>query len=92
MFSELIVLMRASTVTYLPFDDTLFGALRTMSQARPFKLVFLIVDPDLFRGEAQRKLAKSLDLTAKGFLDFLDSPPTIRCPRFPEHGWYMSFS
>ena len=63
-----------------------------MSQVRLLKLVFLIVDPDVFRGEAQRKLAKSLNLTAKGFLDFLDSPPTIRCPRFPEHGWYMSSS
>jgi len=48
-----------------------------MNELRPFDLVFLLEVLD-FR-QAQRELLETLDLvTAKGLLDFLDSPPTIR--------------
>ena len=58
-----------------------------MNEVRPFKLVFLLLVPDLLQGEAQRKLAEILDsAVAKGFLDFLDFPPTIRVERLPDPG------
>jgi hypothetical protein len=56
VFSELIILVRASGVTRAPFDVTLFETLRTMNQARPFRLVFLLITPDPLLGEARQKL------------------------------------
>jgi hypothetical protein len=91
-FFELVILIRAFRLGSVPFYVTLFETLRTMSEVRPFKLVFLLVDPDPFLWEAPRKLEGVLDsVTASGLLDFLDSPPTIRSAPFPERGWYMPF-
>ena len=48
-----------------------------MNEVRRFKLVFLLRAPDPC--EARRELLEAIEsATAKGLLDFLDSPPTIR--------------
>ena len=87
VFSELVVILGANAVAHLP-SGVMFDTLRTMNEVRPFKLVFLLVAV----GEARRRLVGALDsVTARGFLDFLDSPPTIRTARFREHGWDRSF-
>jgi hypothetical protein len=57
----------------------LFETLRTMSKARPFKLVFLLQLPrPPSRGDQQRFELTLAAVTEKGLLDFLDSPPIIR--------------
>ena len=79
VFSELVIIIGVNVVTSLPSEVPLFETLRRMNGLRPFKLVFLLVDPDLPLGEAQRKLEDALvSVTARGLLDFLDFPPTIR--------------
>ena len=76
VFSELVIVLKGNTIAYLPREVTLFDALRRMNEIRPFKLVFLLDVPE---GEVLRNLVEELDLvTTNGFLDFLDSPPTIR--------------
>ena len=86
VFSELVIVLGAQAVAYLPLGVMLFETLRTMNEARPFKLIFL------FLGEAREELAGALDsVIARGLLDFLDSPPTIRSAQFYEHGLDMSF-
>ena len=73
MFSELVFVLWDMCISRLLSDVTLFEALRAMNEVRPFKLVFLL------QGKARQKLAETLDsVAAKGFLNFLDSPPTIR--------------
>jgi len=53
---------------------------------RRWRLVFLLEVPD-FR-EAQQELAEALEsVTAKGLLDFLDYPPTIRIARLRHYKW-----
>jgi hypothetical protein len=89
VFSELTILVRASGVTRAPFDVTLFETLRTMNQARPLRLVFLLITPDPLLGEARQKLEGAFDSVAtRCLLDFLDSPPIIRSARSPELRWY----
>ena len=79
MFSELVIIIENDAVTCLSSEVKLFETLRTMNGVRPFKLVFLLMAPDLFREEVRRKLAETLDsVTRRGVLKFLDSPPTIR--------------
>jgi hypothetical protein len=88
VFSELVIILGANAITELPPEVKLFETLRTMSRARPFKLVFLLVAQDLFQGEAQRRLAgTSNSVAARGLLDFLASPPTIRIARIRDQGW-----
>jgi len=102
VFSELvIVLWTDNHITRFPWNPVLFQTLRTMREVRPFELVFLLDmnSPHLRHGEARRnvvealrKFTKALDsVIAKGLLDFLDSPPTIRLtgPRY--YGWDRSF-
>ena len=82
VFSELVIVTGTSTVAHLPSQVKFFETLRIMSEVRPFKLVFLLVDPDLFQEEARRNLTEVLESVAtRGFLGFLDSPPTIRSVR-----------
>ena len=71
----------------MPWAVALFGELRRMSEVRRFKLVFLLEAPD--HRKARQELVEVLELvTARGFLDFLDSPPTIRTTG-PRHvGWF----
>ena len=77
-FSELVIIIHNKAKT-LPSNVTLFETLRAMSGVRPFKLVFLLDPQDAFQEEERRELVGALDLVvARDFLDFLDSPPTIR--------------
>ena len=86
MFSELVIVIAGHAVSHLPQEAMLFGTLRKMHKIRPFQLVFLVMDWSPYQrglrrvlAEARRKLKETLDfVVAKGFLDFLDSPPTIR--------------
>jgi hypothetical protein len=56
-----------------------------MHEVRPFKSVFLPVDPDPFGGEARRELVGALDsVILRGLLDFLGFPPTTRSVRWTE--------
>ena len=80
--SELVI---ALTSCHLPFPVTFFSALRWMNEVRHFKLVFLLLAADPYVCYGRQELAEALDsVTAKGLLDFLDSPPTIRVAR-PRH-------
>ena len=59
-----------------------------MNELRPFKLVFSFEAPGHSQKEALRKLEGTLDaVSARGLLDFLDSPPTIRSAEFLQQGW-----
>jgi len=88
VFSELIIALMPYE-TCLPWAVKLFGELRAVHEVRPFKLVFsLKMIPD-FR-EARQELAEALNsVTTKSldFLDFLDSPPTIRITRSRHYKW-----
>jgi hypothetical protein len=92
VFSELVIVIEAEGVTRLPSEVMLFETLRTMNGVRPFKLVFLLMVPDVSLGEARQKLGGALDsVNARGALGFLDSPPTIRSARSYKRWWDMSF-
>ena len=86
VFSELVIVIAGHAVNHLPKEATLFGTLRKMHKVRPFQLVFLVMEWSPYQervrrllAESRRKLKGILDFVAtKGFLDFLDSPPTIR--------------
>jgi hypothetical protein len=92
VFSELVIIIGASEMAYLPSEFPLFETLRKMNKRRPFELVFLLVGSDLFLKEGRQKLEGALDSVAtRGLLDLIDSPPTIRSAGFPEHGWDMPF-
>lgn len=85
-FSELVIILEdrnASEAYNLPSHVTLFQILRAMHDVRPFNLVFLLM-PYLFKRRYRQVLVEGLSLaTAKGFLDFLDSPPAI-WDKFPD--------
>ena len=88
VFSELVVAL-ALFETCLPWALLFFEALRTMNKVRPFKLVFLLEVLDFW--EAQQELAEALEsATAKGLLDFLDSPPTVRRAQPLPRRWDIS--
>ena len=88
VFSELVIVLGATAVTYLPSEVMLFETLRTMNQVRPFRLVFLVAEPGPFWEVARQRVVEALDsLTARGLLDFLDSPHTIRSAQTHEQGW-----
>ena len=92
VFSELVIITGDKAVTYLPSEARFLEALRTMRGVRPFKLVFLLMALDETREEQRQKLEGTLDAAiARGLFDFLDSPPTIRSPRFHKRGWDMYF-
>jgi len=79
VFSELAIVISGYMVTYLPRDVTLFETLRKMNEVRPFKLVLTFDAMEIYQEKLRRELKEALDsVVAKGFLDFLDSPPTIR--------------
>jgi len=79
VFSELVILVASHTVSYLPRDITLFETLRKVNNVRPLKLVFSADIMEIYQEGLRRELAEALgSVVAKGFLDFLDSPPTIR--------------
>jgi len=86
VFSELVIVLENSQVAYLAWDVAFFETLRMMNQIKPFKLVFLAEVLGWFsvgREEARQRLTGVIDLvTAKGLLNFLGSPPTIRAIQF----------
>ena len=91
VFSEFVIVVGRRASVYLPREVWLFETLRMMSEARPFKLTFLLEVSDLYQEEGRRELVEALDsVTAKGFLDFLDSPPTIRRVPYPQQDDDMS--
>ena len=80
MFSELVIINTGYAIDHLPWEVTLFETLRKMNEVRHFKLVFLLKVDNLW--DPRRELAEALDsVAAKGLLDFLHSPPTIRTIR-----------
>jgi hypothetical protein len=92
LFFELVIVVGTDAEAYLPSEVPFFETLRTMNEVRPFKLVFLVVAPDSFLGEARQELAEALDSVAtKGLLNFLNSPPTIRTVRFADDGGTRPF-
>ena len=82
VFSELVIVLGGHGVAASNWGDegTLFKALRKMNELMPFKLVFLLEGPFFGKeGMARLVVAEALELaTGQGFLDFLDSPPTVR--------------
>ena len=99
VFSELVIVLAGDEMTHLPQEVMLFNTLRRMNEARHFELVFLFEGPCFVQregqrvlGEAPRELGEVLDsVIARGFLDFLDSPPTIRWARSHPDGQDTSF-
>ena len=78
LFSEFVLVIWEDEIINLPSDVALFETLQAMNEARPFKLVFLLLVPDQF-WEGRRELEEVLDsVIARGSLGFLDSPPSIR--------------
>jgi len=83
-FSELAIFIGAGMAIHLPQAVVLFKTLGKMNEVRSFKLVFLL---DSSKEEVRQRLMGALDLvTAKGLLDFLDSPPTTRWVQFHRYG------
>jgi len=84
-FSELVIVIGPRQSSHVHRDVSMFEMLRAMNEVRPFKLVFSLEVSDLARPGARLDLARGLEfVTAKGLLNFLDSPPTIRIAP-PEH-------
>ena len=89
VFSELVVVLAGEALVNLPQAAVLFETLRRMKEVRHFQLVFSFEGPCLMLKEGrwglvepQQELKRALDsVAAKGFLDFLDSPPTLRSAR-----------
>ena len=73
VFSELAIDLGHFEAGRLRVDLAFFETLRTANAIKPFKLVFLVdSSPD------DGPLGSVLRLvTARGLLDFLDSPPTV---------------
>lgn len=82
VFSDLVLVLLWSERDSLLLDDTLFEALRTMYEVRPFKLVFLFQVWFPPSEDGQQMFEGVIEsVNAKGFLKFLDSPPTFRVER-----------
>ena len=85
-FSEVVIILAGDDVfeVYdIPSNAMLFQILCAMHRLRPFNLVFLLL-AHRFKKTLRRRLVEGLSLaTAKGFLDFLDSPPAI-WDKFPD--------
>ena len=87
MFSELVIMIGGTNPGYLPLDVTAFRTFRRMHKVRSFKLVFLEEVSNPFQWEEQM-LQRSLDpVIRNGLLDFLDSPPIVRCTRSRQLWW-----
>ena len=92
MFHELVIVLKETDIAYLHLEIPMFETLRKMHEVKPFQLVFLLEIWGSSQCEGQRNWGRSLDLVvAKGLLNFLDSPPTIRSARFRRVKWYSSF-
>jgi len=66
----------------LPHEAELLETLDRLNVVRPFRLVFLLEVSDPLRDSARQTVTEMLEiLTARGLLDFLDSPPVVRIAR-----------
>ena len=91
VFSELVIILQGGDVADLPlYLKAFFETLRSMNEARPFELAFLVEDfsprPEEARHEEIRQdFAEALLwINREGLLDFLESPPNIQInPRTP---------
>lgn len=82
LFSELVLVLLWSEHGSLLLDETLFETLRTMYEVRPFELVFLFQVWFPPSEDGQQMFEGVIEsVNAKGFLKFLDSPPTFRVER-----------
>lgn len=87
-FSELVIILRDKDIADLDCRDAIFETLRAMHKVKRFKLAFLLEVPDSLQWDAQQRLGLALGSVAtRGFLDFLDSPPTVRRTKFREVRW-----
>jgi len=92
VFFELVVVLGGDDIAHLPSDVMWFEALRVMNEIRPFKLVILFELCFPPPGEGRQELMEVFRFViAKGFLDFLDSPPTVRWARRDPQRWGASF-
>ena len=88
VFSELVIVLDTDSAFRIPLVIVLCEGLRELNEIRPFKLVFSFEGPHSSPEEARCVLARCLrSATARGLLDFLDSPPTIRIARPRRLGW-----
>ena len=78
VFSELIFVVWHDQSARLLSDTTFFETLRAMKEVRDFNLVFLLQIPNPPTREGRRFELALAEVNAKGLLDFLDSPPTVR--------------
>ena len=82
VFSEFVIVLDDNSAFRIPLVIVLCEGLRELNEVRPFKLVFSFEGPYSSPEDAQRVLTRCLrSATARGLLDFLDSPPTIRIAR-----------
>jgi len=87
-FSELVIVVDNNSAFRIPLVVVLCEGLRELNELRPFKLVFLFEGPYSSPEEARHVLARCLrSAAARGLLDFLDSPPTIRIAQSRRLGW-----
>jgi len=94
VLSELVIVFAGNEMTHLSREVALFKTPRNMNEARPFELVFLLEGPCFIEkegrrvlGDARREPKEVFDsVIVGGFLDFLDSPPTICCARSHRYG------
>lgn len=78
MFSELVIVIHSGDVYHFPWR--MYNTLGRMYDVRPFKLAFLLVGSEKsLEVVARRTWEEAVNMaTAKGFLTFLESPPSIR--------------
>ena len=88
VFSELVIVLLADVMSYQPTTGYfLCKGLRELNEVRPFKLAFSF-EGHLWGGDIQGALAiRTASQTRTSDLDFLDSPPTVRIPRYRYEGW-----
>ena len=101
VFSELVIILVSGVEAHLPQEAMLFETLRKMYELRPFKLAFSFEGPCFVQRagrsesvEPRWEVKKALDCgAAKGFLDCLDSPPTIRIVKGSRYyEWDLDFN
>ena len=80
VFSELVIVLTGH-VDFSRWTVKLSGALRIINKVKRIKLVFSLEAPSPSQWETQQLEEFLESMTAGGFLDFLDSPPSIRIPR-----------
>jgi hypothetical protein len=83
VFSEFVIVIQCGEVYLFPWR--IYDTLRRMYGVRPFELVFLLIASEKSSEWVVRRTWEGAvdTATAKGLLNFLEFPPTIR---FIPHG------